>query len=111
MASAALYVSSPDHASPTNTGIWLAKPRRWVHQQAPYLVITPSQAEAVGAQAGTQRAGTTVTPPSASTSTLPLTLTFTFHPSPSPNQALNVLANSTFSPVTGYDGVGKPLDL
>ena len=58
MASAALYISSPDHASPTNTGIWLAKPRRWVHQQA-----------------------------------------------------LNVLANSTFSPVTGYDGVGKPLDL
>ena len=53
MASAALYISSPDHASPTNTGIWLAKPRRWVHQQARHLVITPSQAEAVGAPAGT----------------------------------------------------------
>ena len=39
MASAALYVSSPDHASPTNTGIWLAKPRRWVHRQARHLVI------------------------------------------------------------------------
>ena len=58
MASAALYVSSPDHASPTNTGIWLAKPRRWVHRQA-----------------------------------------------------LNVLANSTFSHVTGYDDVGQPLGL
>ena len=55
MASAALYVSSPDHASPTNTGIWLAKPRQWVH-----------------------------------------------------SQALNVLANASFSPVTGYDDVRQP---
>ena len=53
MASAALYVSSPDHASPTNTGIWLAKPRRWVHSQVRYLGIAPSIAAAVGAQPGT----------------------------------------------------------
>ena len=42
-----------------------------------------------------------------STSTLPLNLTLTPNPSPYPDQALNVLANSTFSHVTGYDGVGK----
>ena len=91
MASAALYVSSPDHASPTNTGIWLAKPRRWVHQQAPYLVITPSQAEAVGAQAGTQPAGATATPTSASTSAFTSTRTltpptFTLTPAPAPTR-------------------------
>lgn len=58
MASAALYVSSPDHASPSNTGVILAKPRAWVHRQA-----------------------------------------------------LNVLANSSFNGRTGFDDVGRPLDL
>ena len=58
MSSGALYVSSPDHAAPTNTGIWLAKPRKWVHEQA-----------------------------------------------------LNVLANASFSGRVGFDEVGRPLDL
>ena len=80
------YISSPDHASPTNTGIWLAKPRRWVHSQARSVC---------------------------SNSTSPISPTSPYispHLATSP-QACNVMANSTFSPATGYDGVGKPLDL
>ena len=31
LASSALVVSSPDHASPSNTGVLLLKPRRWLY--------------------------------------------------------------------------------
>lgn len=34
MASQALFVGVPDHSSPVNGGVWLAKPRRWLYREA-----------------------------------------------------------------------------
>ena len=34
MRSSALFVGSPDHASPVNTGVWLMKPRVWLFRAA-----------------------------------------------------------------------------
>lgn len=36
--SSALVVSSPDHASPSNTGVLLLKPRRWLYNAALHLM-------------------------------------------------------------------------
>ena len=35
MASDFLFVGVPDHSSPINGGVWLAKPRRWLYQEVP----------------------------------------------------------------------------
>ena len=35
MASDFLFVGVPDHSSPVNGGVWLAKPRRWLYQEVP----------------------------------------------------------------------------
>ena len=34
MASDALYAATPDHSSPANAGVWLAKPREWLFRAA-----------------------------------------------------------------------------
>ena len=40
MDSKALFVATPDHASPVNTGVWLLKPRRYLYDEAIRLLHT-----------------------------------------------------------------------
>ena len=40
MASDFLFVGVPDHSSPVNGGVWLAKPRRWLYQEVPTPTLT-----------------------------------------------------------------------
>ena len=48
MQSRALFVGSPDHASPLNTGIWLLKPRAWLFQAMLRALLTATWNSASG---------------------------------------------------------------